>query len=102
MYVTFACPQCEQTAHTGLSPDATVIACPKCQSRVTMPRGAIEDGQLRRCVLCPSSDLYLRKDFPQRLGVALVVVGFAASCVAWHYYALFWTFAILFATALMD
>ncbi len=67
-----------------------------------MPRGAVEHGQLRRCVLCPSSDLYVRKDFPQRLGVTLVVVGFAASCVAWHYYALYWTFGILFATALVD
>jgi hypothetical protein len=62
---------------------------------------------LRRCVVCPSSDLYARKDFPQRLGVTLVVLGFAASCVAWYYvswspYAIYWTFGILFATALVD
>ncbi len=102
MQVAFGCPQCEQTATAALPAEAGTVACPHCQARVAVPSGAIESGQLRRCVVCPSSDLYVRKDFPQRLGVTLVVIGFAASCVAWHYYALFWTFAILFATALVD
>src|SRR6185369_12109516 len=42
------------------------------------------------------------KDFPQRLGVALVVFGFVASSIAWANYQVFWTFAILFITALVD
>ncbi len=43
-----------------------------------------------------------RKDFPQRLGVGLVVFGFIASSIAWANYQVLWTFAILFATALVD
>jgi hypothetical protein len=52
--------------------------------------------------VCPSSELFARKDFPQRLGVGIVVVGFAASCVTWGMRLLVPTFAILFATALID
>ena len=86
----------------GVHLDAATLACPRCQSQFRVPPGALEGGCLRRCVVCPSADVFVRKDFPQRLGVWLVVVGFAASCVAWYYYALYWTFGILFATALAD
>jgi hypothetical protein len=34
--------------------------------------------------------------------VAIVVLGFAASCVSWAYYQVYLTFAILFLTALVD
>jgi hypothetical protein len=78
------------------------LVCPNCQSRLSVPAGAVQDERLRRCLVCPSSDLFARKDFPQRLGVALVVVGFAASCVTWYYYEPIWTYAILFATAAID
>jgi hypothetical protein len=52
--------------------------------------------------VCPSTDLFARKDFPQRIGVMLVVLGFVGSSVAWANYQVFWTFAILFVTALVD
>jgi len=102
MNVTFGCPQCEQTVSAPVPPGVDAVACSACQSRVAIPRGAFEGAGLRRCLVCPSSDLYVRKDFPQRLGVTLVVLGFAASCVAWHYHEIFLTFGILFATALAD
>ena len=44
----------------------------------------------------------MRKDFPQRLGVALVVIGIVGSSIAWYYSNVLWTFGILFATALID
>lgn len=50
----------------------------------------------------PGADLFVRKDFPQGLGVAIVTVGLLASCVAWGYSQLYLTFGILFATALVD
>jgi hypothetical protein len=58
--------------------------------------------RLARCLVCPSAELFARKDFPQRLGVGIVVAGFAASCVTWGMRLLVPTFAILFATALVD
>ncbi len=67
-----------------------------------MPADAFEGDQLRRCLVCPSTDLFVRKDFPQRLGVGIVVLGIAASSIAWGYSLPILTFAILSATALLD
>jgi hypothetical protein len=63
---------------------------------------ALADGELQHCLVCPSVELFVRKDFPQRLGVAIVVLGFAMSCVTWWNYWLYATFGVLFATALID
>ena len=57
---------------------------------------------MRKCLVCPSNELYVRKDFPQRLGVGLVIVGVVGSSIAWYHAEVFWTFAILFASALID
>lgn len=86
----------------GLDPQAAEIACPACDARLTIPAGALAPGHVRRCVVCPSTELFVRKDFPQRLGVAIVVIGFALSCVSWGFYHIYLTFGILFATALVD
>lgn len=62
----------------------------------------MKDGQLRRCLVCPSTELFIRKNFPQRLGVTIVVLGFAASCVTWYLRLPIATFGVLFATAGVD
>jgi hypothetical protein len=59
-------------------------------------------GRVQRCLVCPSTDLFVRKDFPQRLGVLIVAVGIIGSSIAWYHAHLYWTFGILFATALVD
>ena len=41
--------------------------------------------QLQACPLCMTTDLYIQKDFPQGLGLFIVVVGFAISTVFWYY-----------------
>ena len=110
MRITFACPACDATATLDRVEDRVAIDCPGCGAGLAIPSGAMEwrtDGgerrcRLRRCLVCPSGELFARKDFPQRLGVAIVVVGFAASCVTWGMRLLVPTFAILFATALVD
>ena len=102
MNVTFSCPACGDSVALDLDPLPTEMACPACQARLAIPDGALAAGHVRRCVVCPSTELFVRKDFPQRLGVAIVVIGFAASCVSWAYYQVYLTFAILFATALID
>ena len=50
-------------------------SAPNVDEPIRMPAGAIEDSRLSRCLVCPSVDLFVRKDFPQRLGVGLVAVG---------------------------
>jgi len=102
MNVTFACPKCDQASRVEFTDQTTRIVCPHCSQGIAVPPGAIGPDRVERCLICPSVDLFARKDFPQRLGVAIVVAGFIASSIAWGTYHLYWTFAILFATALID
>ena len=106
MRVTYACPACHATATHDRVEDLATLDCGGCGAALAIPAGAVERRaggvRLRRCLVCPGFELFARKDFPQRLGVAIVVVGFAASCVTWGMQLLGPTFAILFATALVD
>ena len=52
--------------------------------------------------LLEETDLFVRKDFPQRLGVLLVVVGLIGSTIAWYFYNIWLTYGILFGTVLID
>jgi hypothetical protein len=85
-----------------LTGETAQLVCPHCAQQIQVPNGAIEGGQIRRCVVCPSTELFLRKDFPQKLGVTLVILGFIGSSIAWANYRVGLTFAILFITALID
>ena len=102
MNVTFACPHCDAASRTEFVAETSELQCPHCHKQLVLPQDAVEGRQVRRCLVCPSTDLYVRKDFPQVVGVALVGVGIVGSSIAWYYSNVFWTFGILFATALAD
>jgi DNA-directed RNA polymerase subunit RPC12/RpoP len=102
MNVTYSCLKCDAPNHSDITDGLAELRCSNCGQALAMPRDAVEQGHLGRCLVCPSSDLFVRKDFPQRLGVGIVTAGLLASCVAWAYSRLYLTFGILFATALVD
>jgi hypothetical protein len=102
MHVTYACQACDAAVRQDFDESSTRLECPHCRQEIKLPTGAVDGRRVRRCLVCPSHDLYVRKDFPQRLGVLLVAIGIIGSSVAWHYSSLGWTFGILFATALVD
>src|SRR6187399_2004621 len=102
MNVTYHCPGCGHATREPVTADSTALDCARCDKKVAIPDSAIEGRQIHQCLVCPSRDLYARKDFPQRLGVALVIIGFVGSSIAWANYHVLWTFAILFLTALVD
>lgn len=102
MNVTYRCPACENTVRTAFTAESTELPCPQCSQKLRVPEAAVTGDRIERCLVCPSTDLFARKDFPQKLGVGLVIFGFIASSIAWANYQVFWTFAILFATALVD
>jgi hypothetical protein len=101
MRITYACPKCERTTAAEFDESSTNLICLHCGAERTIPAGAVSEG-VWRCLVCPSEELFLRKDFPQRLGVTIVAVGLAASCIPWYFHNWYGTFAILFATALID
>jgi hypothetical protein len=102
MNVTFRCPHCDRLAELPLAEDLVEIACPGCQQHWPVPAGAIAGDKIARCVICPSTELYVRKDFSQALGVAIVVVGFVIATIFWYFRMPLWTYGVLFATALID
>lgn len=102
MNVTFNCPQCHRTTRVQIASDSHSIGCTNCQQTIHIPEDAITERQIHRCLVCPSTELFARKDFPQRLGVALVIIGFVGSSIAWFNYQVLLSFGILFVTALID
>jgi len=102
MNITYSCPGCQQGSRTHVSATDSTLECPQCGQTIAVPSDAFEGGQLCRCLVCPSTDLFVRKDFPQRLGAGLVILGIVGSSVAWAYSLPIVTFAVLFATALVD
>jgi uncharacterized protein YbaR (Trm112 family) len=102
MNVTFRCPECEQTSRVEVAPSSAALSCPHCHTRLRIPEGAIVGHGVTRCLVCPSTELFVRKDFPQQLGVAIVALGIAVSCYTWFNHWLYWTFGVFFATALAD
>jgi len=98
----YRCPRCEQTVRGALSDVSFQMVCPQCDQSLAVAGDTLREGQIHRCVVCSGTDLFVRKDFPQRLGVSIVVLGFAASCVTWYHHQVIFTFGVLFATAFID
>ena len=102
MNVTYRCPSCQQTTEAEFGPQSANVACARCGTQIEIPPGAVTAERLSRCLVCPSTELFVRKDFSQALGVTIVVIGFAISSVFWYYRMPLWTYGVLFTTALID
>ena len=98
MNITYHCPACHKSIRDEVSARIEFSRLPgmsraNCDSR---ERDYRQPAKPLPCVPEHRS-VFARKDFPQRLGVALVILGFVGSSIAWANYQVFWTFAILFA-----
>jgi hypothetical protein len=62
----------------------------------------VGDGRLEGCPWCATGELYIQKDFPQGLGLFIVIVGFAISTVFWYLERPLVTYAVLLGSALLD
>src|SRR5690606_2211634 len=91
-----------QVSRSPISLEGEPVVCTRCGSAIHFPREAVEPGTIHRCVVCPSTELFVRKDFSQRIGVTIIVLGFVASSVAWAYHQSVLSLAILISTALID
>jgi hypothetical protein len=102
MNVTFRCPHCDQIGRVEFDAAMRELACPNCPAKWPIPENVFAQEKLWQCLVCPSTELFIRKDFSQKLGVAIVVVGFVISSVFWFYRMPLWTYGVLFVTALID
>ena len=108
MNVTFICPQCERTTRSEIEPESSLLACSCCQHQQAMATNSLEvdsaanRSTLNRCLICGNNELFIRKDFSQRLGLLIIFVGFTVSSIAWYKHWIYTTYLILFGTALLD
>lgn len=100
--ITFSCPDCSGLLQASFEEDSVATTCPACSSQRSLLKPDIQGGYLQRCIACPSTELFIRKDFPQRLGVTVVVLGVIVSSLFWANHQVIATFAVLLLTALID
>jgi hypothetical protein len=74
----------------------------RCKSKVTVDSALADGGPIGRCALCGGLEFFIRKDFPQKLGVALVVLFGIVATVFYYFENVPATFATLAALVLVD
>jgi hypothetical protein len=102
MELTFACPTCELVGRVSALEDADRAVCRGCGNEHPLHEEAIVDSRLEACPWCLTRELYTQKDFPQAIGLFIVIAQFAVSTVFWYYERPLATYAILLASALID
>lgn len=108
MNVTFSCGHCGKATRQTCESGQDHITCLHCQHQQPIqPLSlAAADGDpkniLASCPICFSEELFIRKNFSQRLGLLIIVIGFIASSIAWYYYQPYLSYGILLASALVD
>lgn len=99
MNVTFACPECDQTTRQEVEPATRQVVCTSCQHAIAV---LLPTEPLHRCLICGCNELFVRKNFSQRLGLTIVVTAMVLSSIAWGFHWRYTTYGILFAAALID
>jgi hypothetical protein len=102
MELTFPCPTCGAIGHAPLLEGAQQAVCRHCGTAKSLAIESIDEDELRSCPWCATTDLYIQKDFPQGLGLFIVVVGFAISTVFWYYEMPIPAYLVLLASILLD
>jgi hypothetical protein len=102
MELTFQCPGCGAVNHVPLLESAEQGGCQWCGTARPLHREMIKDGELLACPWCATTELYVQNDFPQGLGLFIVIVGFVISTVFWYFEMSVITYLVLLASALLD
>jgi hypothetical protein len=102
MELSFQCANCGAVNHVASIERVEQGDCQRCGAKRQLHREAIVDGQLLACPRCATTDLYVQKDFPQGLGLSIVIVGFVISTVFWYLERPVVTYLVLLASALLD
>lgn len=102
MELTFECPNCGMIDHVDSVETAPRALCRHCQTSRDLASDWVEGGAPARCPVCASAEMYVRKDFPQEVGLAVVLAGFAAGVVFWYYGMRASAYAALGASVLAD
>ncbi|MCG8408730.1 MAG: hypothetical protein MI923_26290 [Phycisphaerales bacterium] len=105
--ITHRCPKaaCQARIRTRAERDGRIeTSCPTCHEPTILdiPSDVCTDRMITRCSLCPGREFFIRKDFPQKLGLLLVIVFGLVASVFYYYENIVATFATLGALVLVD
>ncbi|HZZ78477.1 MAG TPA: hypothetical protein VFE62_08160 [Gemmataceae bacterium] len=96
--VTFACPACDQPARTSCD-HASDWQCTACDHRLHLNAA---ETTLPTCVVCGNHELYKKKDFPQSIGMSILLVALVLSTVTYYSYEKWWSWSFLIGSAIID
>jgi hypothetical protein len=102
MELTYSCPSCGAVGRLSPLETAVQADCRSCGAGRPLHPEALADRVLEVCPWCLTSELYIQKDFPQGLGLFIVVVGFAISTVFWYYEMPIPAYFVLVVSMLLD
>jgi hypothetical protein len=102
MKLTFHCPACAVANRIEVVAATTRFACAACGREQKIAADQVVAGLPRQCLCCGNADLWRQKDFPQRLGILMVVLGAVLSSIAWGYHHPVLALSILAGFALVD
>ena len=86
--IAFHCPNCGAEATSGLDGRGS---CPRCAAPTELALSASlrENRVVYRCAACDGAQLYVQRDFNQRAGLAIVIVGGVLAPFTPYYSSLF-------------
>jgi len=83
MQIVFHCPGCDTTNYRHVNTASHSLDCSHCDWTRQIPEADLKDETPQCCLTCSNSDLWRQKDFPQGLGLLMVVAGATLSTIAW-------------------
>lgn len=107
MILTLHCSQSDCRGRVHLHADSggeASGACPRCGvvARVTVDQALAHHGDIRQCAACDGTEFFIRKDFPQMLGLILVILFGAVASIFYYFENIPATFGTLASLVLVD
>ncbi len=106
MQIRFHCPTDKCVAIIEYEPLAgcsDTIKCPRCsvEHAIDVTESMTDGDTVDRCAACDCRELFIRKDFPQFIGV-LIVVGFGLAAIYYFTISVLIAWSILAAAVVVD
>lgn len=98
MLVRFSCPVCQQPSRWS-STRGREWVCPRCDHAAEI---SAPGSDLDACAICANSDLYRKKDFPQWLGLTIMIAAFVGFVIGQALYRPWLAWLILLGSAAFD
>jgi len=102
MQLIYQCPKCDSPNIEVISTTTTGLACSARDWSREITAADIENDCPKHCLCCGNEDLWRQKDFPQGLGLLMVLTGGILSTIAWAYVEPVWALGILLVFAAID